>query len=413
MLFSASSPASLPLLVFKYSGWAFSIIEMIRRRGHTRPGNFLRNMLLPLGISYFSLKSVGYLVDIYKGKISAEKSIITLGAYISFFPEMLVGPIDKTSGLLQQIKENRKPDWQQFQKGFIIFLEGCIEKMLVADRLGILVNTVYGDLYRYEGFVILIAICCYSLQIYFDFSGCCHMALGVGHMLGYELPENFRQPYLAVSIADFWRRWHMTLNDWLRDYIYIPLGGNRKGEFRKYLNTMIVFLVSGFWHGADWSFVLWGGINGLYQVIEALIRKVKNRFSNHQDSGSAAANMFRRIIVFILITITWVFFRAESLSQTILVFRKLFYDWNPWVLFDGTLFTLGLSRIDCFILAFSLLIMFVADSLRERNMHFYQRLLKQRFAVKCICIWTMILLILVFGIYGPGFDPADFIYQGF
>lgn len=389
--------ALLPLLFYKYGGSGFSLV-------------------LPMGLSYFTFKSVGYLVDVYKGKISPEKDFLALSAFISFFPEMLIGPIDRASNLLVQLKNNTaKADWKGIQRGLLILFGGYFEKMVVADRLGVIVDTVYSNLYSYEGFVVLLAVILYSLQIYFDFAGCTYMALGVGRIFGFSLPENFRQPYFAVSVADFWRRWHISLTSWLRDYIYIPLGGNRKGTFRKYLHIMIVFFVSGLWHGTGITFFIWGGLNGAFQILGALSAKIRTRFyqAAHICEDSALCIFWKRLWTFIWMSIAWVFFRSSNLAEAFLVFRKIGRFWNPWILFDGTLYTLGLSQKNLYLMLLLLLLMFLADYARERQFSLSAWAAERGFITKCLITYILIFAVIIWGIYGTSYDAGSFIYMQF
>ncbi|MBQ9166038.1 MAG: MBOAT family protein [Oscillospiraceae bacterium] len=406
----------LPLLICKYLD--FGLDMLIHAFRFLKDSVFDRqfNLIQPLGISYFTFKSVGYLVDVYRGTCKAERNLIDLAAFVSFFPEILIGPIDRANNLLRQIKTvHPTPAWENIKMGFLMLLGGYFEKMVVADRLGILVNTVYSDLYAYEGFVVLAAAVCYSLQIYFDFAGCTYMALGTGRMLGLSLPENFRQPYLAVSVEDFWRRWHLSLTSWLRSYVYIPLGGNRKGTLRKYFNVMVVFLTSGLWHGAGASFIIWGGLNGIFQIAGTMLRPIKSKIYTflRMPEDSSLCIWWKRLWTFGWMTIAWVFFRSSGLSQALLVFKKIFSRWNPWVLADGTMYKLGLSQRNVYLLIGCLLIMLAVDLLHERKISLTTWVDVQPYLAKCLIVYVLIFAILIFGIYGSAYNASDFIYLQF
>lgn len=394
LLYGAVITALLPLLLCKYTSWS---------------------IVLPLGISYFTFKSVGYLADVYKGKINAEKNIILLCSFISFLPEMLIGPIDRAKDLIPQLREGRKPDVKEMEVGIFLLLGGYFEKMVVADRLGIIVNQVYGDLNAYGGIVIFLAIVAYSLQIYFDFAGCTYMALGVGRIFGFYLPENFRQPYLAVSVEDFWHRWHLSLTSWLRDYVYIPLGGNRKGVVRKYFNVMAVFFVSGIWHGAGLNFIIWGALNGLFQIIGTMLRKTKSKLYKicSIEESSKICIWWKRCWTFLWMTIAWVFFRSQSVGEAIFVFKRLFSSWNPWVLSDGTLYELGLSSKNVTLLLLMLILMAIIEVLHERKISLSKWVVEQNFIVKCVISYITIFAVIIFGIYGTTYDAGSFIYMQF
>lgn len=406
----------LPLLVCKYTEFAASLINRVIERLEIGSIRTDFNLILPLGISYFTFKSIGYLVDVSKGKIRAERNFAALAAFLAFFPEMLIGPIDRASNLLVQIKQqDKKLEWKSIEMGVLILFGGFFEKMVVADRLGILVNKIYGDLYSYEGVIVLVAVFAYSLQIYFDFAGCTYMAIGVGKILGFRLPENFRQPYLATSVEEFWRRWHISLTSWLRDYIYIPLGGNRKGTFRKYIHVMIVFLVSGIWHGAGLNFIVWGGLNGIFQITGTLLKQTKSKIYRwlHIKEDGKVCIWWKRIWTFLWMTVAWIFFRASSVQEGFLVLAKIVRTWNPWVLFDGTMYRIGLSQRSLYLLILLLLVMALVEVLHEKKISLTQWVMEQHFIVKCLVSYGLILAVLVWGIYGTAYDAGSFIYMKF
>ena len=409
----------VPLAVCKYTGFALSIFGR----------EMTKSIVLPLGISYFTFKSVSYLVDVSRGKCRVERDPVKTLAFVTFFPEILTGPIDRADNLLVQLNKKR-PRFaiETVQRASLLFLAGCFLKMVIADRLGIYVDAVYGALEQTAGLPVVIAAIAYSLQIYFDFAGCTLMALGVGKLMGFELPENFRRPYLAVSVADFWRRWHISLTSWLRDYVYIPLGGNRKGTVRKYLNILIVFAVSGIWHGAGWTFIVWGLLNGIYQVAEGVLgigskarRGVRTGAGRSESSGSkgAAARQYspvylalRRLAVFVLITITWVFFRAPSMGGAWQIFSHMGLAADRAVMTE-MLEGAGFLAADQWLLVIVLVIVFVAEIIAERGGDWLEWAVARPFVVKCLIFYVLIFGVLVFGIYGTAYDAASFIYLQF
>ena len=373
------------------------------------------SLVVPLGISYFTFKSLSYLIDIHRQKIEAEDSLLYVLAFVGFFPEMLAGPIDRADNLMPQLKGRLlRPNWKLFQRGMLYFLAGCFLKMVLADRLGLIVDTVYGDVSAYPGPLVLLAAAAYALQIYFDFSGCSLMAIGVGRLMGYKLPENFKRPYLAATVADFWRRWHISLTSWLRDYLYIPLGGNRKGQLRQYAHTLIVFLASGIWHGAGLSFAVWGLLNGLYMVVGRLVHpyrfKVYERFSFKEDSIGIV--IWQRFWVFVWMMLAWIFFRAESVKTALLTLRQLFTGWFSGGLAD-LIQNFGLSRKSWLLLLMCLVLIFVLSLLQEKGVQLVKRVLRLSFAVRCLIFYLLIFSILIFGIYGTAYEASGFIYMGF
>lgn len=254
----------LPLVIFKYYNFfADNINELLA--SNQLPG---LNWAIPIGISFFSFQAIGYLADVYKGRISAEKNFWDYALFVSFFPQIMSGPISKASELLPQIKSQRVFDYSKAIQGLKLLLWGMFLKTVMADRLGLYVDSVYGNYQYQSGLSCLVASFMYTMQIYGDFAGYSLMAIGVGKLMGFDLINNFKRPYFASSITEFWKRWHISLTRWLTTHVYIGLGGNRCSKLRQYWNIIITFLVSGIWHGANWSFILWGVMHGLLQCIE-------------------------------------------------------------------------------------------------------------------------------------------------
>ena len=274
----------------------------------------LRKIVLPLGISFFSFQQIGFVVDTYRGEIKNCK-LLEYALFVSFFPQLIAGPIVNQSEMLPQFAAmtERKFDWEKFARGFILFVLGMFKKVILADTLGAGVDFGYGNLDVLGRLDALVVMFAYTLQLYFDFSGYCDMARGIGKMLGMEIPINFNSPYKAVNIIDFWKRWHITLNRFFTKYVYIPLGGNRKGMARMYGNLLLVFLLSGIWHGAGWNFVVWGMLHGVLYVATRFWQKRSG------EAGKKTKNMLMtcvsRILLFIYVSVAWVYFRAENIAQ--------------------------------------------------------------------------------------------------
>ena len=266
----------LPLLIFKYYNFLNnSIVDLLNYCGLKFEFKGL-NLIVPIGISFYTFQALGYLWDVYYGKIKAEKNWWDYMLFVSFFPQIASGPISKASDLLPQIKAEREFNYSQAVEGLKFLLWGMFLKVVLADRLGLYVDSVYSNYQYHNGLTCLMASVMYSFQIYGDFAGYSCMAVGVGKLLGFDLINNFKRPYLAVSVTDFWRRWHISLSTWLKDYIYIPLGGSRCSKLRNYWNIFVTFLVSGIWHGANWTFIVWGILHGLFQIIEKACNLQKN-----------------------------------------------------------------------------------------------------------------------------------------
>ena len=270
---------------------------------------FLIHVVLPVGISFYIFTAISYVADVYRQKIPAEHHFGRFSLYIGFFPSLLSGPIERADNLLPQIHDPKPFDYDLAVYGMREILLGCFKKMVVADRLSAYVNLVFSDVSAHRGFILLLAVLFYTVQIYCDFSGYSDIAIGVAKLFGISLRPNFRTPYNALSIKEFWGRWHISLSSWFRDYVYIPLGGNRVGAFRHKMNLMITFLVSGLWHGASWNFIIWGGIHGAVQILEALFGR-KNK----------APVFFRWLGTMLIVSAAWVFFRANTLNDALYVF---------------------------------------------------------------------------------------------
>ncbi len=265
------------------------------------------NVLLPVGISFYTFQSMAYTIDVYRGQIEAETHFGRFATYIAFFPQLVAGPIERAGNMLPQFRQRFRFDEARVVSGFQQMLWGFFKKMVVADRLAIYVNEVYNNVPSYSAPTYLVATVFFAFQIYCDFSGYSDIAIGVARVMGFELMENFRQPYLSRSIGEFWGRWHISLSTWFRDYLYIPLGGNRVPFGRELVNLMVVFVVSGLWHGANWTFVIWGALHGAYLVIERLLRRIIGHKKGIPLGGIA--------LTFALTCFAWIFFRANSVDD--------------------------------------------------------------------------------------------------
>ena len=290
------------LFFFKYANFFIENINLLLNILHLESFNTL-DILLPIGISFFTFQSTSYIIDLYRNDVKEEKNFIDYALFVSFFPQLVSGPIEKSKDFLPQLKLKHKFEYDNVRKGLLTMLVGYIYKMVIADRIALVVNTVYGNLDEYSGIILLAVAVLYAFQIYTDFYGYSLIAKGCAKVLGYELYDNFDSPYLSSSIKEFWRRWHISLSTWFRDYLYFPLGGSRTTKFKRLRNIVIVFLVSGLWHGASWNFIVWGLLFGIVLIIEKLLLKKhleKLHFINH-------------IYVLFIVIISFIIFNANSL----------------------------------------------------------------------------------------------------
>ena len=378
----------LPLFFFKYLGFTLHLLRPVF--SFLPPAAF--SFAAPVGISFFTFQCIAYVADVYQGKIQPEPQLIPYLSFVCFFPQLTSGPISRAGALLPQFKNPSRYSLSNIQEGTALLLWGYFEKLMIADRIAVYTNPVFSGWQRASGQQLLLAVLLYAIQIYTDFSGYSHLAIGSARMFGICLPDNFRQPYLAVSVQDFWRRWHISLSAWFRDYLYIPLGGSRKGLLRKYLNLCLVFLLSGLWHGAALTFIVWGGLNAIYQILESFLPL------------STLPKFLRRCITFILIAVSWVFFRMNSCSSALQALIRI-----PRHFFSGWM-EVDFSVPQQAILLISLLILLMVDLLHENGKALLPPTSKiWRRGLIVLCLFGAVL---TFGIWGQ-YTPQAFIYFQF
>lgn len=390
-----ASLALLPLLVFKYYNFIVnttqSFLESIHSTPPILPG---LNWAIPLGISFFTFQAVGYLMDVYYQRIKAEHNWWDYMLFVSFFPQIMSGPISKAKDLLPQIKTCRKFDATMATQGLKWFVWGLFLKVMMADRLGMYVDKVLDNYMFNSGTSCLLAVVYYSFQIYGDFAGYSFMAMGVGKLMGFNLINNFQRPYLSTSITDFWRRWHISLSTWLKDYVYIPLGGSRCSKGRNYWNIFVTFLVSGIWHGANWTFVFWGILHGVFQIIEKMLGWQKC------TTSSKLIRFSKILLTFVLVSIAWIFFRQPTISDAFGVIERILTE-------HGALFKP--SNKDVVFSLLSIGIVVCADLMREFQAKKFYRLVQAPIAIRWCMYYALLLLILLSGV----FDSSQFIYVSF
>ena len=370
------------------------------------------DILLPVGISFYTFQAVGYTIDVYRGETESERDFFKYALFVSFFPQLVAGPIERSRNLIRQLDMNNRFDFISARDGFLLMLWGYFLKVVLADRLAIFVDTVYDSPDIYPGLYIVIATVFFGFQIYCDFYGYSTIAIGAAQILGIHLMDNFDAPYLADTVSGFWRRWHISLTSWFKDYLYIPLGGNRRGKIRKYINILIVFLVSGLWHGASMAFVLWGGINGLYQIIGEILDPVKKKLT-------WLPRVIRTIITFALVDFAWLFFRAGDMTKAGVILKYMLnpasatVSGGPVILTDGSVFNCGLNQANMICLLISLVVLLVSDICRDRHISIRLAICNLRWWFRLPVLVIIVCVILVFGIWGSAYDAAGFIYFQF
>ncbi|EQK43945.1 MBOAT, membrane-bound O-acyltransferase family protein [[Clostridium] bifermentans ATCC 638] len=401
------------LVFFKYFNFILDNINFVLEKINISMIVPQFDVLLPVGISFYTFQALSYTMDVYRGDVEVEHNLGKYALFVSFFPQLVAGPIERSRTLLNQFNKDYSFDYERVKNGLQLMIWGMFQKMVIADRLAIIVNNVFNNYKQYNGLEIIIAVVLFAIQIYCDFSSYSDIAIGSAQVLGFKLMKNFDTPYFSQSIAEFWRRWHISLGTWFKDYLYIPLGGNRKGKLKNYRNIMIVFLASGLWHGASWNFVIWGFLHGIYQVIGKIMKPFRDRAVEilSIDRSSFGHRLYKVIVTFILVDFAWIFFRAPTLRDSMGIIKKMFY-FDPWILIDGSIYNLGLDQNEIKIVIISLLILFLVG-LMKRSFNIREKINRQGILFRWIIYYVAIFSILILGVYGPGFSAQQFIYFQF
>ncbi len=386
------------LVLFKYLGFFDNSLSIVFKS----LGVFFTfpeiKFLLPVGISFYTFRIISYLVDVYRGEIKAESNFIQFALYVAFFPQLLAGPIERATNLIPQFYQKQEFLLSQVVNGCTLILWGLFKKVVVADRLSIYVDAVYNNVYNHSGLSYILATYCYSIQIYCDFSGYSDIAIGSAMVLGFHTMQNFNLPYLATSFQDFWRRWHISLSSWFRDYLYIPLGGNRMGAARLYINLLIVMLLCGLWHGAAWSFILWGGLHGTMLCFSRISMPYRDALIKRYHFPTAMVKWFRIFLTFNLVSLLWIFFRAASLSDAAHIITQLFSGW-PTLEIDANTFIHA---------AFGITILVIVDFVQrhDEKIFFFE---EWPMGIRCAFVYFCIYSVVLFGVDGG----SQFIYFQF
>ncbi|MCR5775271.1 MAG: MBOAT family protein [Lachnospiraceae bacterium] len=405
----------IPLIYFKYTGFIISNINNVFIGAGSFAPLDVPDILLPIGISFFTFQAAGYVIDVYRGDVEAERDPLRFALFVSFFPQLVAGPIERTKNLLPQLECRVDFDHEKARDGFWLMLWGYAMKVVIADRIAIFVDCVYDDCHEYGGVFLIIASALFALQIYCDFAGYSTIAIGAAQILGIRLMDNFDSPYLSGSVSEFWRRWHISLTTWFRDYLYIPLGGNRKGKIRKYINKLVVFTVSGLWHGAEWSFAAWGGINGLFLVAEEICSPLSKRVSAKCGAliSSLPVRILKVIATFILVDLTWIFFRAQTMEEALYIISNIFHTDNWNALTDGSIFECGLDNKNFILLFLMILLLFFVDRCRKKGVQIRKKAAGLNLCLRALYTATAVVFILLFGIWGGTYNAEAFIYFRF
>jgi D-alanyl-lipoteichoic acid acyltransferase DltB (MBOAT superfamily) len=412
------------LFFFKYFNFVSESVTAVFRLFAIQMNPVLLNLLLPVGISFYTFQTLSYVIDVYKGDVKAEHHFGYYAAFISFFPQLVAGPIERTNNLLPQIKAEHKFDYDQATYGLKLMAWGYFKKIVIADTLSQFVSKVYDAPQGFSGFALVLATVFFTLQIYCDFSGYSDIAIGTAKLLGINLMTNFKSPYFSQSIKEFWSRWHISLSTWFKDYIYIPLGGSRKGFRKKLINLTIIFLISGLWHGAAWTFVIWGFLHAIYRILEEIIDKCKKvQLTINNFLLKKIVIVLNTIVIFALVNFSWIFFRANSINDAFYVIKNLFGQFDIYSVYEKINYLIQTSLLDKYLFSkffiivifISIIYLFVEDFIMKKNncniSSYYQKLRKGRYIIYIVQALLIIIIWLIFSaVYG---QSGQFIYFQF
>ncbi|WP_196814169.1 MBOAT family O-acyltransferase [Butyrivibrio sp. LC3010] len=372
------------------------------------------SILSAVGMSFFMFMAIGYMVDVYRGNIYAEKNFFILSLFVSFFPQVTSGPIERAGHMFRQFREPHDFSYDKMRDGLLQMMWGYFMKMIIADRCAILVSAIYADPVKYAGTATLVASILYTFEIYCDFGGYSNIAIGCAKVLGFDLMKNFDAPYLSGNVQEFWRRWHISLSSWFKDYLYIPLGGNRKGTARKYINILIVFILSGLWHGANYTFAIWGLLHGLYQVIGHILMPAREKLcaAFKVETTSFSHRVLKILITFMLVNLAWIFFRVQDFGSAVYMVTHILKP-EPWFITKGTLYNLGLDRTNVLLLFSSIALLIGVDIANKKGIVISEKIKNQGIWLRWLIYIAAVTFIVTCGIWGPGYDAAGFIYQNF
>ncbi len=368
------------------------------------------DVLVPLGLSFFTLQAIGYVIDVYRGKYPAERNPFKVALFLSFFPLVVQGPISRMNQLGSSLFSGHKFDYNRFMSGLQLSFWGLFLKLVIANRAANFADPIFASYDGYTGLSIVLTVLLYTLQIYTDFAGCVNICRGISQMFGVDLMENFDHPYFATSIKDFWRRWHISLSSWLRDYVYISLGGNRKGTVRKYVNLVATFIVSGIWHGVGIHYLVWGVYHGALQIAGELTKPLRQRVVKalKVNTDTFSYRLGQQLITFGLVAYGWLLFRASGLIAALKMTKRIFLDFINLDQLDALFF----SRWDLFILFVATLVLWGVSTLQTR-MKLREKIAQQSLWFR----WTLYLLlffaVVIFGVYGNAYSASDFLYMQF
>jgi len=402
------------LAVFKYYNFInTNIASLLGYYGYKNPMPYL-TILLPIGLSFHTFQAMSYTIEVYRGNQKPERHFGIYALYVMFYPQLVAGPIERPQNLLHQFYEKHDINYNRITNGLKLMAWGLFKKVVIADRLSIIVDNVYNDPYHHRGLGFVIATICFSFQIYCDFSGYSDMAIGIAKVMGFKLMTNFNSPYHAKSVREFWTRWHISLSTWFKDYLYIPLGGNRVIVPRWYLNLFIVFLVSGLWHGANWTFIAWGALHGIFIIFSLASQPVRNKITafTRLNNYPLLNNGLQLITTFLLVTFAWIFFRAKSIAIAFYVIKSIWTftlsDILSIIHHQSSRINLGLVGLDLWIAFFTIVLLETVHIIKKKY-SITHIISNQPAYLRWVIYYTFLFVLIVFSIS----DSKQFIYFQF
>ncbi|NND62750.1 MAG: MBOAT family protein [Flavobacteriaceae bacterium] len=401
------------LLYFKYANFFIeSFVDSFRLFGSEIEASTL-HIILPVGISFYTFQTLSYTIDIFRRKIKPTHDALSFFAFVAFFPQLVAGPIERASHLLPQFHKTYKFNYTQVKSGLLLMAFGLFKKMVIADRAAIYVNEVYGNAGDYDGVAYSIATVLFAFQIYCDFSGYSDIAIGAARTMGFSLMKNFNSPYFAISLTEFWHRWHISLSTWFRDYVYIPLGGSKQGNLRTYSNLFIVFVISGLWHGAAWTFVIWGALHGAGLIIEKLLKDPRLDFMSKLGirTPTFSNNLFFGSITFIFVCLAWIFFRASSFENALAMLAGIFNNFKFSSLFSEATYNIGFTPAVFRALVIMIVLLLLAEIYHSKR-SLFRRLNEQGLIMRWSFYFIIVFVLIIFGVYSDE-GAQEFIYFQF
>ena len=422
------------LIVLKYGNFVTSNMNGLLERFHTSGRLPEVSFLIPLGLSFYTFQTMGYLIDVYRGKYNAERNILRMALFTTYFPSVLQGPINRFDDLGHQLYEPHKFDEMKFREGILRMLWGFFKKMIIAERAAIIVNEIFGNFEtnRYAGFTMVVGILLYSMQLYCDFAGGMDIVFGASQMFGIDLKENFRQPYMARSISEFWQRWHISLGNWMKDYVFYPIALSKPfakmqkslkkkvnpyfGKvFPSFLASFMVFVLVGIWHGANWKFVFYGFYQATFVSTETLFEKpyADLRRICRVREETVGWKLFQMIRTLTILSIGRFVDVVPDMGAVIRALKATFSTFNPWIFFDGSLYNMGVDERNFGLMLMLILLVAAVDIINERGQTVRGIIARQQLPFRWIIYLAAIAAIIVLGMYGPGFNMSSFIYAQF